>query len=80
MTPEGIAYKFIQRVSSGKWNPGTLEHEMSADISAAIAAAVAAEREACAKVAEGYNGNFKGAMMASSEIAAAIRARGNGRE
>jgi hypothetical protein len=78
MTPEGIAYKFIQRVSSGKWIPGALEQEMCADISYAIAAAVAAEREACAKVAKDA---FVDELDDPGDyVAAAIRARGNGRE
>ena len=79
ITAIGIARKCIAEISEG-W--GDSENEKAArQIVGAIDAAIAAEREACAKIADDFTGNADGSgrghwEWCAMDIATAIRARG----
>jgi hypothetical protein len=69
MTPREIAQEIVKRWGEQQRTPG-----QSPDLAGLIAEALAAEREACAKIAEKYTGNHSmAASMTASMIAQAIR-------
>lgn len=85
-TTQVIAEKFIDAVTQNSYSITKTRNELRDEIDAAIAAAVQAEREACAKVADGIwhlldvEGNDHDHVV-TEPIAAAIRARnGAGRK
>jgi NADH:ubiquinone oxidoreductase subunit E len=69
MTPREIAQEIVKRWGEQQRTPG-----QSPDLAGLIAEALAAEREACAKIAEKYAGNHStAALMTALMIAQAIR-------
>lgn len=75
-TPEEIAFRLVdaRHVVGDEGGPEFIAHGLEDDIEKAISDAIAAEREACAKIAEGYE-ELSGRVVVGHDIAQAIRAR-----